>query len=114
MQIRCSPQYSQLAMWRNTAVAKLQPGQTYTMPQETLGYEWDSDVDNGFRPAGEIDMSHTCENNVSQLLLTVTENIGPGNACNSLTLYRAASGALVFDAGTVQWAWGLNANHDGD
>ena len=107
-------QYSQLAMWRNTAVAKLLPGQTYTMPQETLGYEWDSDVDNGFRPAGEIDMSHTCENNVSQLLLTVTENIGPGSACNSLTLYRAASGALIFDAGTVQWAWGLNAKHDGD
>ena len=34
--------------------------------------------------------------------------------CNSLTLYRASSGALVFDAGTVQWSWGLNANHDGD
>jgi hypothetical protein len=29
-----------------------------------------------------------------------------------LTLYRAASGALVFDAGTLQWAWGLDANHD--
>jgi methionine-rich copper-binding protein CopC len=105
--------YSKLQIWRNTAVANLQPGQTYTMPGETLGYEWDSDVDNGSRPPGEIDMSKTCEN-VSQLLLTVTENIGSGNACNSLTLYRAASGALVFDAGTVQWAWGLNANHDGD
>ena len=51
-------------------MANLQPGQTYTMPGETLGYEWDSDVDNGFRPAGEIDMSKTCET-VSQLLLTV-------------------------------------------
>ena len=58
-------------------------------------------------------MSKTCEN-VSQPLLTVNEDIGPGNECNSLTLYRAASGALVFDAGTVQWAWGLNNNHDGD
>ena len=29
-----------------------------------------------------------------------------------LTLYRAASGALVFGAGTVQWAWGLDGNHD--
>ena len=54
--------------WRNTSVASLQPGQTATMPGETLGYEWDSDVDNGFRPAGEIDMSSTTEN-VSQLLL---------------------------------------------
>ena len=91
----------------------LKAGQTYTMPGETLGYEWDSDLDNGFRPAGEIDMSQTCEN-VEQLLLTPNEQIGPGNACNSLTLYRAASGALVFDAGTVQWAWGLESNHDGD
>jgi methionine-rich copper-binding protein CopC len=105
--------YSKLALWRNTAVAKLTTGQTYTMPPETLGYEWDSDVDNGFRPPGEIDMSQTCEN-VSQLLLTVNEQIGPGNACNGLTLYRASSGALVFDAGTVQWAWGLESDHDGD
>ena len=106
-------QYSKLQIWKNTAVANLQAGQTYTMPDETLGYEWDSDVDNGFRPAGEIDMSKTCEN-VTQALLTVNENIGPANECNSLTLYKAASGALVFDAGTVQWAWGLNNNHDGD
>ena len=59
-------------------MASLQPGQTYTMPAETLGYEWDSDVDNGFRPAGEIDMSKTCEN-VSQALLTVNEDIGAAN-----------------------------------
>ena len=105
--------YSALPLWENTAVANLPSGQTYTMPQETLGYEWDSDVDNGFRPAGEIDMSQTCEN-ASQVLLTVNERIGPGYECNSLTLYRASSGALVFDAGTVQWAWGLNNVHDGD
>ena len=42
--------YSKLQLWRNTAVASLASGQTYTMPDETLGYEWDSDVDNGFRP----------------------------------------------------------------
>jgi Domain of unknown function (DUF4082)/Bacterial Ig-like domain/Bacterial Ig domain len=106
-------QYAQLALWKNTAVAKLTAGQTYSMPSETLGYEWDSDVDNGFRPAGEIDMSKTCET-ASQVLLTVSEDIGPANECNSLTLYRASGGALVFDAGTVQWAWGLNDNHDGD
>jgi hypothetical protein len=105
--------YSKLRIWRNTAVANLQPGQTYSMPNETLGYEWDSDVDNSSRPAGEIDMSKTCEN-VSQLLLDYREDIGTGNACNSLTLYRAASGALVFDAGTVQWAWGLDSDHDGN
>ena len=25
----------------------------------TLGYEWDVDADNGFRPAGEFDLSST-------------------------------------------------------
>ena len=45
-------QYAKLRFWRNTAVASLQPGQTATLAPETLGYEWDEDVDNGFRPAG--------------------------------------------------------------
>ena len=29
-----------------------------------------------------------------------------------MTLYKAPSGALVFGAGTIQWAWGLDSNHD--
>src|SRR5262249_3132751 len=37
---------------------------------------------------------------------------GTGNATHSLTLYRHSSGALVFGAGTVQWSWGLDGNHD--
>src|SRR5215469_9255045 len=105
--------YSKLRFWRNTAVASLSSGQTYTMPPETLGYEWDSDTDNGFRPAGEIDMSQTCQK-VNEKLYTITEELVSDNACNSLTLYRASSGALVFDAGTVQWSWGLESDHDGD
>ena len=105
--------YSKLRFWRNTSVAQLQPGQTATLSAETLGYEWDEDVDNGFRPPGEIDMSSTTEN-VDQLLLDYSEDIGTGQATNHLTLYRAASGALVFDAGTVQWSWGLDSDHDTD
>ena len=109
-----SSQFSKDLLWRNTAVASLASGKTYTMPAQTLGYEWDSDLDNGLRPAGEIDMTKTCETGVSQALLTQDEQIGVANECNSLTLYRAKSGALVFDAGTVQWSWGLFAgDHDG-
>ena len=33
--------------------------QTATLPTGTLGYEWDEDLDNGFRPAGLIDLSTT-------------------------------------------------------
>jgi hypothetical protein len=35
-----------------------------------------------------------------------------GTATHALTLYRHASGALVFGAGTIQWPWGLDATHD--
>ena len=54
-------QYSKLRFWRNTAVATLAPGQTLTLAPGTgtLGYEWDVDADNGFRPAGEFDLSST-------------------------------------------------------
>ena len=53
--------YSKLRFWRNTAVAKLTAGQTRDAGAGTgtLGYEWDEDADNGFRPAGEFDLSST-------------------------------------------------------
>src|SRR5690606_25013477 len=41
-----------MRLWRNTNIATLAPGQTATLPNGTLGYEWDSDLDNGHRPAG--------------------------------------------------------------
>jgi len=98
-------------LWRNTSVASLQPGQTATLPDGTLGYEWDEDLDNGFRPSGLIRMSSTTVS-VPSRLLDFGSNYGSGTANHALTLYRHASGALVFGAGTVQWSWGLDDNHD--
>jgi len=37
--------------------------------------------------------------------------MGNGIATHHLTLYRASSGALVFGAGTIYWAWGLDSIH---
>jgi Domain of unknown function (DUF4082)/Bacterial Ig-like domain/Bacterial Ig domain len=106
-------QYAALRFWRNTAVANLQPGQSVTLAPETLGYEWDQDVDNGYRPAGEFDLSSTTVN-APQVVTDYQEDLAAETLTANLTLYRASSGALVFEAGTVQWAWGLNSNHDGD
>ena len=52
--IQVPSQYAKLRFWRNTAVASLTAGQSTTLAPGigTLGYEWDVDVDNGFRPAG--------------------------------------------------------------
>ncbi|WP_247477940.1 DUF4082 domain-containing protein [Bradyrhizobium sp. CW9] len=95
---------SQLRFWRNTSIASGNGG-TLT---RLLGYEWDSDLDNGFRPGGLIDMSSTTRN-VNSLLLDNGATTGPGTATHSLTLYRdPTSGALVFGAGTVMWSWGLS------
>jgi hypothetical protein len=103
---------SQLRFWRNTSVGSLQAGQTATRGDWELGYEWDEDVDNGFRPAGLIDLSSTTQN-VTQKFTDYGNNVLPGSATHSLTLYRAASGALVFGSGMVQWDWGLDGTHDG-
>ncbi|MBV9099128.1 MAG: DUF4082 domain-containing protein, partial [Frankiaceae bacterium] len=106
--------FAHLRFWRNTSIASLQPGQTATLPQGTLGYEWDADVDNGARPAGLMDMSSTTLTVPSSVLADPAgTNAATGSVTHSLTLYRAPSGALVFGAGTVQWSFGLSANHDG-
>jgi Ca2+-binding RTX toxin-like protein len=102
---------SNFRFWSNTDVADLQPGQVYSLVPNLLGYEWDSDVDNGFRPDGLINLSSTTLQ-VEQKLLDYGTKTGDGTATHALTLYRAESGALVFGAGTVYWAWGLDDNHD--
>ncbi|KQV70342.1 DUF4082 domain-containing protein [Rhizobium sp. Root1220] len=104
--------YSNLRFWRNTDVANLQPGETYNLVQNLLGYEWDSDVENGFRPDGLINLSLSTIA-VNTYLRDYGTSVGDGVATHSLTMYRAESGALVFGAGTVFWSWGLNADHDG-
>jgi hypothetical protein len=111
--IQVPSQYAKLRFWRNTSVAGLAPGQTATMPAETLGYEWDEDIDNGFRPTGLIDMSSTTET-PPQVMKDYQEDLASLPATHHLTLYRTPGGALVFGAGTVQWAWGLDSDHDGD
>jgi methionine-rich copper-binding protein CopC len=103
---------SQLRIWRNTSVAHLQAGQTATLGDAELGYEWDEDIANGFRPAGEIDVSSTTQS-VTQKFIDYGNTTAPGTATNSMIEYRAKSGALVFSAGMVQFDWGLFGYHDG-
>ncbi len=107
--IKVPAAYSKLRFWRNTAVATLGAGQTLTLDPggNTLGYEWDEDTDNGYRPAGLIDMSSTTLASTEAFTDYGTSTKSGVPTTHNLTLYRAASGALVFGAGTVQWSWGL-------
>ena len=90
------------------------PGGVETLPDGTLGYEWDTDPDNGARPAGLVRLSSTTATGV-EILQDFGSTYATGNANHYLTLYRDPNGAgpdgLVFGAGTVQWSWGLDADH---
>ena len=113
-QIVVSEAEGKLRFWRNTAAAALSPGGSLAFPAGTLGYEWDSEPDNGFRPAGLIHLSSATYNPPGELK-DFGSTFGAGTVTHHLTLYRRNTGpvsALVFGAGTVQWAWGLDANHD--
>ncbi len=104
---------SNFRFWSNTDVADIDAGQVYSLVPNLLGYEWDSDVDNGHRPDGLIALSSTTVD-VNTMLLDYGSTTGAGTASHSLTLYRAPSGALVFGAGTVYWVWGLDDHHDNE
>ena len=102
-----------MRFWRNTAAAASPSTNTggYRTPTETLGYEWDEVIDNGRLPAGLIRMSLTTLT-AAERVTDYGINVAAGTATHSLTLYRHTSGALVFGAGTVQWSWGLDSQHD--
>lgn len=107
--IKVPAQYGSLRLWRNTAAAKLTGTQSLTLGSglDTLGYEWDIDADNGFRPAGAFRLSSTTVS-VPEAFTDYGSTTAPSTQTHNLVMYRAPSGALVFGAGTVQWAYGLD------
>ena len=104
-------EFADLRFWRNTEVARLRPGGRYVSIKGILGHEWDSDIDNGFRPPGLFRLSATTIDNL-QYCVHPGRGCETGSATHNATMYRHESGALVFDTGTLQWPWGLDAHHD--
>ena len=104
-------QYSKLRFWRNTRVASLSSGQSTTLDAGAgvLGNEWDVDCRQRV-PACRAD-GHVVDDRYQRAGLYRLRQHDPARAATAthhLTLYRAASGALVFGAGTMQWSWGLD------
>ncbi len=104
-------EFGALRFWRNTDMARLRPGERVISIKGILGHEWDTDIDNGHRPAGLFRVSATTVDNVLYCVHPA-RGCETGTADHNATLYRAPSGALVFGAGTLQWTWGLDENHD--
>ena len=102
-----------MRFWRNTSVATLAPSATATLAPASLGFEWDEAPDDPARPPGSFNLSSTTVDITDgKYLLDYGTGYGNGTATHHLTMHRAASGALVFGAGTVQWAWGLDDQND--
>lgn len=110
--VTVSAQEGSLRLWRNTGLDHPANGVNTQLAPHTVGYESDEDLDNGFRPAGLIRLS-TTTGAVPQYLQDFGNTVAAGTTTHHLTMYKASSGALVFSAGTVQWAWGLDTYHDG-
>ncbi|ROQ03697.1 Ig-like domain-containing protein [Rathayibacter sp. PhB93] len=102
-----------LRLWRNTSLTGLAAGSSAALAPHTIGYESNEDVDNGARPPGLIRLS-TTTGAVPEYLQDFGTTVAAGTTRHNLTLYKAASGALVFSAGSVQWTWGLDQQHDGN
>ncbi len=94
--IKVPDTYKNLRFWRNTSVATLAAGQTATMTSGTLGYEWDWEQYQSSYPPGRITMSNTSFD----------------GHVHKISFYKSSAGGFVFGAGSVQWSWGLDANHD--
>ncbi|NMR21432.1 DUF4082 domain-containing protein [Cellulomonas fimi] len=111
--VTVSAEEGRLRLWRSTSLASLPAGTSQELARTTVGYESNEDRDNGARPPGLIRLS-TTTGPVPEYLLDYGNTVAPGTTVHNTTLYRAASGALVFSAGSIQWTWGLDATHDGD
>ena len=113
-------EYFALRFWRHSSLHKLdvssKAGQKvgYRTAAGLLGYEWNAQSNDRFRPAGLISLSRTWVELRGQLMQSYgAAYAGSGPMRHSLTLYRnQSSGALVFSAGTCQWAWALAPLHD--
>ncbi|MFJ4207388.1 DUF4082 domain-containing protein [Paenarthrobacter sp. NPDC089675] len=111
--VTVSAEEGKTRLWRNTSLTSMAAGTKTALAAHTIGYESDEDIDNGFRPAGLIRLS-TTTGAVSEYLQDFGSTVKAGTTTHNITLYKAASGALVFSAGSVQWTWGLDQEHDGN
>jgi hypothetical protein len=88
-------------LWRH---AGLGAGPT-SIGAELIGWEWDGVADNGHTPAGLRRLSATP---VEGDVMDTAGRITRGAAVASAATYTAASGAIVFAAGTILFSWGLD------
>lgn len=111
--VTVNSQEGKMRLWRDTSLDSQTAGSKTELAPHTVGYESNEDLPNGFRPPGLIHLS-TTTGNIPEYLQDFGNQVAPGSTTHHTTLYKAASGASVFSAGSIQWTWGLDQWHDGD
>jgi N,N-dimethylformamidase beta subunit-like protein len=113
--------YSAQPLWRDTTVAALSTGQSFTSPSQILGFEWDTYGAGGVDTTGNnfLAAAHprarfcsTVDYFVGGVVLTdAGDEYGSGTATHRLVVHPGGAGAITFGTGTVNWALGCdNAN----
>lgn len=110
--VTVSAEEGKYRLWRHTELAAQNPGTRTELAAHTIGYEANEDLDNGFRPPGLARLS-TTTGPTPQYLRDFGNTVTEGTTTHHVTQYRVPGGALVFSAGSVQWTWGLDREHDG-
>ena len=105
--------YKNLRLWRNTAVTNLPPAsrgrcRRVGTRSATSGT---SMLTTAPARAGQFQLSSTTVTGLESFIDYGSNVATSTTQTHHLTMYRAPSGALVFGAGTVQWAWGLDVSH---
>jgi hypothetical protein len=110
--------YSAQPLWRNSSVASLTTGQTFTSPTQILGFEWDTYGPAGLSTTGSVFLgtpnprARYCSDvtyAVSGLVLTDAGDVyGSGNVTHRLVVHPGGAGAVVFGTGSTNWALGVD------
>ena len=104
--------YGKMRLWRNTPLANDGRGQHLHLPARHAGIRVELGGGQRFPAAGVAQLSRTTVDIEGPYVLQNYGDLyGSGTKTHALTLYRHSSGALVFGAGTVQWAWGVDDEH---
>ena len=103
--LRVTGELAHNRVFRNTGLEDMLPGTYVDIGRQLVGWEWDAVEDNGMSPEGLTVLATTPF--YGELASDQAERYVVGTGFSNTTRYTAPSGAMVFAAGTIQWAWGL-------
>ena len=105
--LRITAENAQDRLYRNTGLAEMPSGSYVNIGRDLFGWEWDQVVDNGYTPDGLQILAESPV--IGKFLLDAgREYSSVQKGVAHTTRYIAPSGAIIFAAGTIHWALGLD------